>query len=176
MSLNTWIFQRKLMIETYKPNICSLYKMMLLQLHPLLAIAWNYDITLMRVDRAIALILRVVLCLPASYISLLFLVEFSDLWSFIIASAAMSIILLPLPAWVFNSCRVKYRLKNEIMSLEQPGEIAEKKIYINSNLTICQLMMIDQMPYKEIKESLITIVKKMSKVQLEQVVEINADQ
>jgi hypothetical protein len=30
MSLMTWIFHRKLMIETYRPSFCSIYKMMLL--------------------------------------------------------------------------------------------------------------------------------------------------
>ena len=142
ISLNTWIFHRKLMIFTYKPSFCSVYCMMLLQLHPLLAIGWNFDITLKRLDRVIVLIFRLILCIPVCYIGLDGL-QLNDLDSWIpplnmiITCSICIVLLLPLPSWIFNSCRVKYHLHNQILSEELPGEQKQKKLYINSKLSIC---------------------------------------
>ena len=116
-SLMTWIFHRKLMVESYKANFCSVYCMMLLHLHPLHTIGWNFDITLKRLDRVIVLIFRMILCIPVSYIGLDGM-ELSDLdirkpqLNLIITCIICVVLLLPLPSWIFNSCRVKYRLHN----------------------------------------------------------------
>lgn len=139
----------------------------------------------MRFDRVIVLILRIVACVPICYIGLQGM-NFEDLeqieqqemslddiemlktqLNLLYTCLAVCILLLPLPSQIFNSCRVKYRLLNEVLSQEVPQEKKQKEIYINSNLSICQLMKINSLPYDKIGESLLTKVKKMSRVQLE---------
>ena len=173
-SLMTWIFHRKLMIYTNKPTFCSVYCMMLQQLHPLLAIGWNFDITLKRLDRVIVLIFRIILCIPICYIGLDGLqIDNLDTWmlplNMIITCSICIVLLLPLPSWIFNSCRVKYRLHNLVLSEEMPVDQKQKQLYINSKLSICQLMMIDSLPFEQIQEGLLTKVKKMSRVQIERI-------
>lgn len=130
MTLMSWIFHRKSHIEPFtfeqstqkNPESVSariLYSVFLRNIHSLFAIFNYYDLSMRRVDRAITLISRIILCVPICYISLneIDFVQIEERAILIsIITALCALLLFPLPTWIFEVCRSKYYLKSRVIS------------------------------------------------------------
>jgi hypothetical protein len=97
------------------------------QLHPILSIGNSYDISLKRFDQVFIIITQIILCAVTCYFflqdKLLSSLAFEDLFvseEINLTKAVLigSILLLPLPSNLYDSCRIKYRIKNRVISEE----------------------------------------------------------
>jgi len=91
--------------------------MFMSQLHPLMSIANRFDLTLKRIDRVIPLVLRIVIIIPICFYSLKD-IKFeklmgnddakNDLIKVLVSCTISSLFLLPMPSFMFSSCRTKF--------------------------------------------------------------------
>ena len=159
-------------------------------LHPLFSISNHFDLTLKRVDRVLPLILRIVVLLPLCFYGLrdMYFDNFkrldSDLIQIIIVCSVCSVILLPLPSYLFSSCRMKFNLEHEMLSLgdqdnthileshdqEQTSRPLrgnrQQALTINSKWSIKSLMLVQITPFAELLAEP-EIITKLSQAEFE---------